>query len=198
MSLQHCLDRLSLGDDPPLLARAEAYQEKCSSKVPAKAFDKGPNCKPVICIQLACERYCHFWIGNAAVADAKSLHTSLGKLDGWSDKLAAQLAGCRVSAYKNTVSMVKRCLNEKTHVSFESLGVTFGCTQMIARVEQLWEEFSQKYISSLSAVKRKTASEQLQEGAWKPAAFYLCAKALGVRSQIINHLDGSEMLKDEI
>lgn len=52
----HCLDRLNLGDNVKIKQRAEQFQGQLSS-VPNKIFDKGPNLKAVICIQLAYERY---------------------------------------------------------------------------------------------------------------------------------------------
>jgi hypothetical protein len=53
--ISHCLERLYLQDDPKIKSRAEQFNGKLS-KLPAKMFDKGPNCKNVICIQLAHER----------------------------------------------------------------------------------------------------------------------------------------------
>ena len=53
--IAHCLDRLNLGDNVKVRQRAEQYQGQLSD-VPNKIFDKGPNLKTVICIQLANER----------------------------------------------------------------------------------------------------------------------------------------------
>lgn len=51
----HCLERLNLEDDTKVKQRAEQFQGQLSG-LPAKLFDKGPNCKVVVCIQLAYER----------------------------------------------------------------------------------------------------------------------------------------------
>jgi hypothetical protein len=53
--ITHCLDRLHLGDNSKLKRKAEEFQGQLSS-IPNKIFDKGPNLKPVISIQLAYER----------------------------------------------------------------------------------------------------------------------------------------------
>lgn len=53
--ITHCLDRLNLADNVKVKQRAEEFQGKLTN-TPNKIFEKGPNLKPVICIQLAYER----------------------------------------------------------------------------------------------------------------------------------------------
>ena len=159
--LVHCLDRLNLGDDPSLRARAESVYGQCA-KVPTKIFDLGPNCRPVVAIQLACE--------------------SLPQHQGWDTKLAAQLAGCTKRQYENTVSTVRKSLNLQPNVSLESLTVAFGCTTMLAKITRVWEDFGKVYLSTLPRAQRTQASRELNNvPAWKGALFFTCAKTLGVR-----------------
>ena len=55
--LIHCLDRLHLKDDYKLQQRAEKFQRQLESNVPPKVFNAGPNCKTVLAIHMASERY---------------------------------------------------------------------------------------------------------------------------------------------
>lgn len=52
----HCLDRLNLGEHSKLRERSQYFYNQCS-KVPPKVLSKGINSRPVVSIQLACERY---------------------------------------------------------------------------------------------------------------------------------------------
>ncbi|KAI8148323.1 hypothetical protein BJV82DRAFT_531235 [Fennellomyces sp. T-0311] len=158
--LIHCLDRLHLKDDQQLQARAEYFQRQLSVNVPAKIFDKGPNCRTVAAIHMAFENL--------------SRH-------GWDNGLAAQLAGCTKRAYENTVSVVRKTLQIQPNVTFESLGVSFGCTTMIPHVQKLWQSFSANYVSKLNGAQRRTAQQELDQPAWKGAMFYTVAKAFGER-----------------
>ncbi|KAI9322452.1 hypothetical protein BX666DRAFT_617877 [Dichotomocladium elegans] len=168
--LVHCLDRLNLGDDQRLLQRAEYYQGLCSSRIPVKVFDKGPNCKAVVAIQLAAES---LLLGND-----------------WDTKLAAQLAGCTKRGYESTLSNVRKSLNLQPNVSLDTLGVAFGCTTMVPLVKTLWEEFAPAYLARLRGAQRQIAKEELeQQPAWKGAVFYACAKALGVSMSEANASD---------
>lgn len=156
----HCLDRLNLGDDPSLRARAESIYGQCA-KVPTKIFDMGPNCRPVVAIQLACE--------------------SMSQHQGWDTKLAAQLAGCTKRQYENTVSTVRKSLNLQPNVSLESLAVAFGCTTMLSKITRVWDDFGKEYLSSIPRAQRTQASHELNDvPAWKGALFFTCAKTLGV------------------
>lgn len=158
--LVHCLDRLNLGDDPSLRARAESIYGQCA-KVPTKIFDMGPNCRPVVAIQLACE--------------------SMSQHQGWDTKLAAQLAGCTKRQYENTVSTVRKSLNLQPNVSLESLAVAFGCTTMLSKITRVWDDFGKEYLSSIPRAQRTQASHELNDvPAWKGALFFTCAKTLGV------------------
>ncbi|KAI7860520.1 hypothetical protein BDC45DRAFT_430765 [Circinella umbellata] len=157
--LIHCLDRLHLKDDNKLQQRAEKFQRQLESNVPPKVFNAGPNCKTVLAIHMASE--------------------SLSRTD-WDNSLAAQLAGCTKRAYENTVSIVRKALQLQPTVTFESLGVTFGCTTMISQVQKLWDSFSTKYISQMSVAQQTTAKQELDQPSWKGAVFYTCAKAFGV------------------
>lgn len=56
--ITHCLERLNLADNVKVKQRAEQFQGQLS-RTPNKIFDKGPNLKSVVCIQLAYERYAH-------------------------------------------------------------------------------------------------------------------------------------------
>ncbi|KAI9495083.1 hypothetical protein BDB00DRAFT_815798 [Zychaea mexicana] len=158
--LFHCLDRLHLKDDQQLQDRAEYFQRQLAVNVPAKIFDKGPNCRTVAAIHMAFE----------------SLSRS-----GWDNSLAAQLAGCPKRAYENTISVVRKTLQLQPTVTFESLGVTFGCTTMIPHVQKLWTSFSTAYVSKMGEAQRRTAQDELNQPAWKGAVFYSCAKAFGER-----------------
>ncbi|KAI9253435.1 hypothetical protein BDA99DRAFT_548261 [Phascolomyces articulosus] len=162
--LIHCLDRLHLKDDVQLQQRAEYFQRQLESNVPKKVFNAGPNCKTVLAIHMAFE--------------------SLSRA-GWDNRLAAQLAGCTKRAYENTVSIVRKTLQLQPTVTFESLGVTFGCTIMVSHVQKLWDSFSTAYISQMSGAQRRTAQQELDQPAWKGAVFYTCAKAFGVSEHFI-------------
>lgn len=158
--LVHCLDRLNLGDDPSLRARAESVYGQCA-KVPTKIFDMGPNCRPVVAIQLACE--------------------SLSQHHGWDTKLAAQLAGCTKRQYENTVSTVRKSLNLQPNVSLDSLAVAFGSSTMLSKITRVWDDFSKEYLSTIPRAQRTQASRELNDvPAWKGALFFTCAKTLGV------------------
>ncbi|CDH60458.1 hypothetical protein RO3G_08538 [Lichtheimia corymbifera JMRC:FSU:9682] len=157
--LVHCLDRLNLGDDSSLRARAESVYGQCA-KVPTKIFDMGPNCRPVVAIQLACE--------------------SLSQHHGWDTKLAAQLAGCTKRQYENTVSTVRKSLNLQPNVSLDSLAVAFGSSTMLSKITRVWDDFSKEYLSTIPRAQRTQASRELNDvPAWKGALFFTCAKTLG-------------------
>ncbi|KAG0185516.1 hypothetical protein DFQ28_009205 [Apophysomyces sp. BC1034] len=112
-ALLHCLERLHFGDDKELKERSEHFYSQCSNLVPAKVFEKGPNCKPVISIQIAYE--------------------SLGRY-GWDNKLAVQLSACRQGAYDSAINVVRKQLNLQPTVTFEALSVAFGCTTMLSHL----------------------------------------------------------------
>ncbi|ORZ09275.1 hypothetical protein BCR42DRAFT_334890 [Absidia repens] len=156
--LNHCLERLHLGDNTKLLERAKQYQSQCASKVPVKTF-KGPNSQHVISIQLAYE--------------------SLGFYD-WNSKLAPELAGCSPKAYDTTMSAVRKLLNLQSTITFDTLGVTFGSTTMATHAQDLWSTFVQQHINQLGPAQQVSVKKQLESALWKAAAFYVCAKAVGV------------------
>lgn len=54
--LRDCLERLHLSDNKKLTSQSQGLMDQLNS-LAGKAINKGPNCKPVIAIQLACERY---------------------------------------------------------------------------------------------------------------------------------------------
>ncbi|SAM06798.1 hypothetical protein [Absidia glauca] len=157
--LEHCLDRLHLNDNSQLLDRARFYHGQCSSKVPVVTF-KGPNSQHVASIQLAYE--------------------SLG-LFGWNSKLAAELAGCTLKAYDMTMSAVRKHLNLQSTITFDTLGITFGSTALATHSQDLWTHFVQQHISKLGPAQQLSAKDQLSTALWKAAAFYVCAKAVGVQ-----------------
>ncbi|KAI8888634.1 hypothetical protein K501DRAFT_302765 [Backusella circina FSU 941] len=159
--LGHCLERLYLLDDPKIKPRAEQFNGKLS-KLPAKVFDRGPNCKIVICIQLA--------------------HESLKK-QGWDNKLAAQLAGCTAKSYESVLSVVRQSLDIQPTVTFDHLAVALGSSTMLKHIHALWDTFTTKYIDELKGVKKMNARKELELPCWKGAVVFVCAKALGVKKR---------------
>ncbi|KAI8088069.1 uncharacterized protein B0P05DRAFT_464975 [Gilbertella persicaria] len=156
--ITHCLERLNLEDADKVKARAEQFYGQLSS-LPVKLFDKGPNLKAAISIQLAYE--------------------SLGHHD-WSIKLACQLAGCTASAYDTALSNVRKQLNIQPSVTFDSLCVVLGSTTMLNPVRELWESFNTTYLEQFKGIKRANAEKELELPCWKGAVMYCCAKAFGV------------------
>ncbi|ORX44573.1 hypothetical protein DM01DRAFT_264579 [Hesseltinella vesiculosa] len=158
--LDHCLERLHLKDDAMLRERSMYYQGQCQSKVPGSVFRKGPNSQPVISIQLA--------------------HESQG-LFGFNHDLAAELAGCSVKMYESMVVAVRKHLGLASTVTFDTLGVAFGSVSLAQEAYDLWHVFTEQHISKLSPAAKSTARQQFQDqGKWKAAVFYACAKAHGV------------------
>ncbi|KAI8331354.1 hypothetical protein BC941DRAFT_360518 [Chlamydoabsidia padenii] len=157
--LDHCLERLHLNDNNQLLERAKYYQGQCSAKVPSITF-KGPNSHHVASIHLAYE--------------------SLG-LFGWNNKLAAELAGCTPKAYDTTMSAVRKHLNLQSTITFDTLGVTFGSTALATHAQDLWTSFVKQHIKKMGPAQQISAKDQLNTAVWKAAAFYTCAKAVGVK-----------------
>ncbi|KAI8972782.1 hypothetical protein BDB01DRAFT_809296 [Pilobolus umbonatus] len=155
--ITHCLSRLHLDDVDKVQQRAHQFLGQMS-KIAPKTFDKGPNCKPVICIQLAYE--------------------SLKKYD-WDMNLAAELAGCSPSAYESVLSIVRRNLNIIPTITFDTLIVTLGCTSMTAPVDGLWTHFSTRYLQKLTGQKKINTAKELELPYWKGAVLYACAKSFG-------------------
>ena len=54
--IAHCLERLNLEEPDKVKGKANQFFGQLNS-LPVKLFDKGPNLKAVIAIQLAYERY---------------------------------------------------------------------------------------------------------------------------------------------
>ncbi|KAI8092558.1 uncharacterized protein BX664DRAFT_327586 [Halteromyces radiatus] len=158
--LDHCLERLHLTDNTKLRERAGYYQGQCSSKVPTRTFSKGPNSQHVISIQLAYE--------------------SLGMF-GWNSKLAAELAGCNQKTYESTLSAVRKHLNLKSTITFDTLGVAFGSTILATHAQDFYTFFVEQHIAKLGPAQQVSAKEQLNSAIWKAAAFYVCSKAVGTR-----------------
>lgn len=95
--------------------------------------------------------------------------------------MAAKLATCTKRAYENTVSLVRTQLGVQQDVTFESMAVTFGCTTMVNKLEDLWQTFCEKYVTQLGSYKRsQTMREELDQPAVKAAVFLTCARSLGV------------------
>lgn len=163
--ITHCLERLNLGDDVKVRQRAEEFQGQLSS-MPNKMFDKGPNLKAVICIQLAYE--------------------SLKNHD-WDIKLGAQLAGCTKAAYEAALSKVRQHLNIQPVVTLDMLAVAIGSTTMLKHANILWTEFTAVYLNKLTGAKKINAQKELEQSCWKGAVIYTCAKAYGT------HLDKNKL-----
>ncbi|KAI7903855.1 uncharacterized protein BX663DRAFT_432488 [Cokeromyces recurvatus] len=157
--IQLCLERLHLGDDDKIKQRAEQFQGQLSN-LPIKLFSKGgPNCKSVISIQLAYESLQHY---------------------DWNIQLAAQLAGCKASAYESVLSMVRKQLNIQPTITFDTLLVALGSTTMSEPVKELWTSFQQDYLSQFKGVQKSNAQQELELPCWKGGIIYCCSKALGV------------------
>ncbi|CEP13962.1 hypothetical protein [Parasitella parasitica] len=155
--IAHCLERLNLQDDKRLKQKAVEFQGQLSN-VPAKIFDKGPNCKVVVCIQLAYE--------------------SLGNYD-WNLKLGSQLAGCKTSAYEAALSIARQRLNIQPTINFEALTVALGSSTMLNPVKQLWAIFEEAYQEQFTGATKLSAKKELKLPCWKGAVIFSCAKAFG-------------------
>ncbi|KAI8094770.1 hypothetical protein BDF21DRAFT_330680 [Thamnidium elegans] len=156
--ITHCLERLNLADNVKVKQRAEQFQGQLSG-IPSKIFDKGPNLKSVVCIQLAYE--------------------SLKNYD-WDIKLGAQLAGCSLSAYESALSIVRQQLNLQSKVTLDMLAVALGSTTMLTHVNALWQDFTTSYLNKLTGAKKTNGQKELEDSCWKGAVMYICAKAFGV------------------
>ncbi|KAG2230694.1 hypothetical protein INT48_006911 [Thamnidium elegans] len=155
--ITHCLERLNLADNVKVKQRAEQFQGQLSG-IPSKIFDKGPNLKSVVCIQLAYE--------------------SLKNYD-WDIKLGAQLAGCSLSAYESALSIVRQQLNLQSKVTLDMLAVALGSTTMLTHVNALWQDFTTSYLNKLTGAKKTNGQKELEDSCWKGAVMYICAKAFG-------------------
>ncbi|KAI8644702.1 hypothetical protein BD408DRAFT_412767 [Parasitella parasitica] len=155
--IAHCLERLNLQDDKRIKQKAVEFQGQLSS-VPAKLFEKGPNCKVVVCIQLAYE--------------------SLGN-HGWNLELGSQLAGCKASAYEAALSKARQRLNIHPTINFEALTIALGSSTMLNPVKELWAVFDEAYQEQFTGATKLNAKKELEMPCWKGAAIYCCAKAFG-------------------
>ncbi|KAI8063744.1 hypothetical protein BC940DRAFT_306763 [Gongronella butleri] len=158
--LDHCLDRLHLKDNTRLREKAVHFQAQCQATIPASVFRKGPNSLHVVSIQLA--------------------HESLGLHD-WDNAVAAELAMCSARDYASIVASVRKQLHVATKVRFETLGVRFGSTALAQQAADLFDAFTEQHVGKLAPASRADARRQFaDEGKWKAAMFYACARANGV------------------
>lgn len=78
------------------------------------------------------------------------------------------------------MSAVRKHLNLQSTITFDTLGITFGSTALATHSQDLWAHFVQQHISKLGPAQQVSAKDQLSTALWKAAAFYVCAKAVGV------------------
>ncbi|KAI9283220.1 hypothetical protein BY458DRAFT_3653 [Sporodiniella umbellata] len=153
--LRDCLERLHLGDNKRVFSQSERHLAKLNS-LAGKALNKGPNCKPVVAIQLACEDL---------------------QLYDWNLNLAAQLAGCSVKAYGEVLSAARKQLDIQPAIAMNTLVTALGSTTMLSFAESLWAEFEERYRASLTGEKKNNVDEELRLSCWKGAIVFCCAKA---------------------
>ncbi|KAG1474218.1 hypothetical protein G6F56_000487 [Rhizopus delemar] len=155
--LRDCLERLHLSDNKKLTSQSQGLMDQLNS-LAGKAINKGPNCKPVIAIQLACE--------------------SLQLYD-WNLNLAAQLAGCSVKAYGDALSAARKQLDIQPTIALNTLVTALGSTTMLTFAEKLWDDFEKRYKDSLTGTKKDHIDQELELSCWKGAVIFSCAKAFG-------------------
>ncbi|KAI8379922.1 hypothetical protein EDC96DRAFT_492317 [Choanephora cucurbitarum] len=155
--IAHCLERLNLEEPDKVKGKANQFFGQLNS-LPVKLFDKGPNLKAVIAIQLAYE--------------------SLGYHD-WSVRLASQLAGCTSANYDSVLSNIRKHLNIQPSITLDTLSIALGSSTMLNSVRDLWDSFTADYLEELKGIKRANAEKELELPCWKGAVTYCCAKAFG-------------------
>ncbi|OZJ05086.1 hypothetical protein BZG36_01377 [Bifiguratus adelaidae] len=138
-----------------------SLNDSISSKVPPVLFKGAGNAKLVIAVQLAFERS-----GDKSFPTAK----------------AYQLANCDTRKYTNLLNKVRESLKIQQQVTFHSLAVANGCTMIIPRAEQLWNDFKEAYVQSLTASQQLNATAQLERPVWKAAVFWLACRNAKARA----------------
>ncbi|KAI8915458.1 hypothetical protein DFJ77DRAFT_462746 [Powellomyces hirtus] len=146
--------KLALHLPPAVLTKAAEYSRIAHSRHAAAALGGILQCLPYFCLQLACE----------------TLRTPFSPTD------------CRATlkipfaAYSSALSNLRNLLGVAAPpVSFSSLGVRLGATQMVDTAHGMMEAFRENYGAGLSVV-------QIQKMAWDDAdlvaaVFYVCCKS---------------------
>ncbi|CAG8633781.1 10804_t:CDS:2 [Ambispora gerdemannii] len=144
-------------EDSSLLDKAYEILQQVNAKDPHNTFKLGAACKPLICIQLACE----------------SLDIT------FNTKNAIKLAQISPKKYASFVEVLKSKLDMKSNLTFEVLGIKFGCQTIVKQAEEMYKNFIENWANSLSAGERENID--WDKNIYKVAIFYSCCKALRIR-----------------
>ncbi|CAG8522543.1 2011_t:CDS:2 [Ambispora leptoticha] len=156
--LESSLRSLNLAhEDSSLLDKAHEILQQVNAKDPHNTFKLGAACKPLICIQLACE----------------SLDIT------FNTKNALKLAQVSRKNYVSLVEALKSKLDMETNLTFEVLGIKFGCQPIVKQAEKMYEDFLENWANSLSAGERENID--WNKNIYKVAIFYSCCRALRIR-----------------
>ncbi|KAG9302120.1 hypothetical protein G9A89_020554 [Geosiphon pyriformis] len=155
--LYHLIKSLNLEhEDSALPKKACQFFQEINAKNPHSTLTSSLTCKLLICIQLACE----------------SLGISYNR------KNLLNLSQITPSKYNATLDAVKSFFKLGS-LTFEALGVQFGCQMVVEHAEVMFEFFQTEWVKSLSAGQREKVD--WNKNVHKMAVFWCCCKALGIR-----------------
>jgi len=90
-----------------------------------------------------------------------------------------KLAHTTKANYLSALDYVKSILNvESKTITFQALGVQWGCQMITPHAEMVYEQFKKEWDSKLTAAERCTID--WGKDVYKTATFWLCCKAIGV------------------
>ncbi|CAG8544362.1 11314_t:CDS:2 [Paraglomus brasilianum] len=145
-------------ENSPVVEKAIQLLQRVNAMCPGNRIKHGATCKPLICIQIACELY------GIAI----------------NQKNVLKLAHTTKANYLSALDYVKSILNvESKTITFQALGVQWGCQMITPHAEMVFEQFKKEWDSKLTAAERCTID--WGKDVYKTATFWLCCKAIGVQ-----------------
>ncbi|KAI9591982.1 hypothetical protein BDF19DRAFT_453253 [Syncephalis fuscata] len=158
VNIQHSLSAfastLNLDEDPRIVQHALQLYTQASART-------GTNsATPLVCLELACEKF----------------NTALDR------RLATRLAGVTITIYKNELMRLHDLLgipSSMSRVTLKSLVVQFGSISMLSRCEQVMTAFKEKWSAALPGA--QLSAVQWERPVFPVGVFLACCKVAAIR-----------------